>query len=279
MTQLLIRAMTAADIEPAVAMYKAGGWGERREFLEWVLANPATQTLVGLRKGEVVATGLATVNGRVGWVGSIFVDRTMRSQGYGRAITEAVCELLEAAGCTTQALIASEHGKPLYDKIGFRIDDQYQVLEAATRARPPAVPAGKSLRPTRPDDLDRICELDFRATGEDRRGLLGALEGRSWVLEADGRLLGYLGSILPDCGALIAPALEDATILLEQLRYASHGRTRTVGANVPSSHGAGIEGLERLGWSRTYQTPRMLRGDDITWGPALIWSILSRAWG
>ncbi|HEU6439819.1 MAG TPA: GNAT family N-acetyltransferase, partial [Terriglobales bacterium] len=128
MTSLEIRDMTAADIEPAGAMYKAGGWGERREFLEWVLANPATQPLVGVRDGSVVATGMATVNGRVGWVGSIFVDRAMRSQGYGRAVTDAVCARLDVAGCTTQALIASEYGKPLYLKIGFCIVEEYQVL-------------------------------------------------------------------------------------------------------------------------------------------------------
>src|SRR5664280_192366 len=121
-----IRDMTPADIDPAVAMYGAGGWGERREYLEWELANPAIQILVGLRDGAVVATGMATINGDVGWIGSIFVDRTMRSQGYGRALTEAACERVEAAGCRTQALIASPYGKPLYDKMGFRVDALYQ---------------------------------------------------------------------------------------------------------------------------------------------------------
>ena len=271
--------MTAADIGPAVAMYQAGGWGERREFLEWVLANPATQPLVGVGNGSVVATGMATVNGKVGWVGSIFVDRTMRSQGYGRAVTDAVCARLDVAGCTTQVLIASEYGKPLYESMGFRIDTGYQVLEALTVAKPPAAPAGKTLRPMLPEDLDRVCDLDLRATGEDRRGLLAALGGRAWVLERHGELLGYLGSILPDSGALIAPAIEDAACLLEQLRYSSHGRAKTIAANLPESNATGIEGLERLGWSPTYQTSRMLRGEDIDWNPSLIWGILSRAWG
>lgn len=67
--------------------------------------------------------------------------------------------------------------------------------------------------------------------------------------------------------------------MLDQLRYVSHGRTKTVLANVPAFNAVGIEGLERLGWNRTYQTPRMLRGADIGWNPSLIWSILSRAWG
>ena len=138
-----IREMTASDIEPTVAMYKAGGWGERREYLEWMLATSGIQTLVGLRDGSVVATGMASIHGDVGWVGSIFVDRTMRSQGYGRALTEAAIERIDAAGCRTQALIASPFGKPIYDSMGFRVDAQYQILEAepiAARARSPARP-------------------------------------------------------------------------------------------------------------------------------------------
>lgn len=274
-----IRAMTGADIDAAVAMYKAGGWGERREFLEWVLGNASTQPLVGVRNGSVVATGMSTINGPVGWVGSIFVDRTMRSQGYGRAVTEATCQIIDAAGCRTQALIASEYGRPLYSAMGFRIDEQYQVLQAPTISKEPSPLAGKTLRPMEPTDVDRICELDRQATGEDRRGLLAGLDGRAWVLEDGAELLGFVGSILPDSGAVIAPRLDDAVILLEQLRWAGHGKVKIVEADVPSVHAAGIAGLERLGWAATFQSPRMLRGADVPWQPTMIWSILSRAWG
>jgi hypothetical protein len=130
-----------------------------------------------------------------------------------------------------------------------------------------------------PRDADRICELDRRATGEDRRGLLDALTGRAWVLEKAGGLLGFVGSILPDSGAVIAPELEDAAVLLDQLRYVGHGKVKVVEADVPSVHAEGIAGLERLGWAVTYQTPRMLLGADVPWNPRFVWSILSRAWG
>ena len=282
MTALEIRDMTAADIEPAVAMYKAGGRGERREFLEWVLANPATQPLVGVRGGSIVATGMATINGSVGWVGSIFVDPSMRSQGYGRSMTEAACSLIDAAGCKTQALIASEYGKPLYDSMGFRVDALYQILEAVPLATAPAPPLGRTLRRMRSDDIDRVCQLDFRATGENRRGLLGALgalDGRAWVLEAGDELLGFLASLLPGCGALVASRPEDAACLLDQLRYLDNGRTKTVRAAVPRPKSAGVDALEQLGWSPTFQAPRMLRGSDVGWDPSLIWSILGFAFG
>jgi GNAT superfamily N-acetyltransferase len=279
MTDLEIRAMTPADVEPAVAMYRAGGWGERREYLEWELANPAIGMLVGLRDGALVATATASIHGSVGWVGSIFVDTSMRSRGYGRAMTEAACALIDSAGCRTQALIASTFGKPLYDKMGFRVDEQYQVLDAAPLASPPTCPPGRILRPMRADDLDRVHALDRRATGEDRSRLLDSLVPSGWVLESAGDLDGFLVSILPSSGAVAALDIDAAACLLDQLRHLGFDRTRTVHAVVPSAHESGRRGLEQRGWSQAFRTPRMLRGPDVDWDRTLIWSVLGFAFG
>jgi len=285
-TTFEIRDMAQDDIAPAVAMYRAGGWGERREYLEWMLATPAIQVLVGVRDGDVVATGMASIHGSVGWVGSIFVDRTMRSQGYGRALTDAVCARIDAAGCGTQALIASPYGKPIYDTMGFRVDAQYQILEAEPLQAAPTPPPHRILRPMTPADVDAACALDRRATGEDRRGVIATLAGSGWVLmdsegvaASGGKMRGFLVSILADSATVIAPDVDDAAVLLEQLRWLGRGKVKTVKAAVPDIHEAGWRGLEERGWSPTFQTPRMLRGATIDWDPTMIWSILSFGFG
>jgi GNAT superfamily N-acetyltransferase len=279
MTEFQIRDMTPADIDPAVALYRSGGWDERRPFLDKILANPSCRSLVGVRDGAVVATGIATVNGPVGWVGSIFVEQSLRRHGLGRAMTDAVCAHLDAAGCTTQALIASEYGLPLYEKMGFRIASWYQILEAPPLDAAPTPPRGTALRAIGPGDMDRVGDLDCRATGEDRRALLEPLARDGWLLESDDDLLGFLIPILPDSAALIAPDHEDAAFLLDLLRHLGNGRTRTVHAAVVRGHEAGQLMLERRGWSPTFETPRMLRGQPIDWEPALIWSLLGFAFG
>jgi GNAT superfamily N-acetyltransferase len=278
-TDLEIRPLTTADIEAVAAIYKAGGWGERREYLEWQLASPAMRLLVGVRGGAVVATGMAAINGPAGWIGSIFVDASMRSRGYGRALTEAACALVDAAGCRTQALIASPFGKPLYDKMGFRVDEYYQSLEAGPLANDPTPPPGRILRPMRPHDLDQVHALDQQATGEDQSPILDSLAGSGWVVDSEGVLGGFLLSILPGGGTVVAPEIDDAACLLDQLLHLGVGRTETVHAAVPQVHESGSRGLAQLGWSPTFQTPRMLRGPEIDWQPTLIWGVLSFAFG
>lgn len=279
MADLDIRDMAPADIDAAVTLYKSGGWEERRSFLETVMANPSCRVLVGERDGVVVATGMGTINGPVGWVGSIFVDSTLRRHGYGRAMTDAVCERLDAAGCTTQALIASEYGKPLYEKMGFRIDGWYQILESLPLDAAPIPLAGTSLRPMLPTDIDRVGELDRRATGEDRRGLLGSLVGGAWLLESDKELLGFLIQILPDSAAVVAPDPEDGACLLDLLRHLGNGRVRTVRAAKPKGNEDGQLLLESRDWGPTFAAPRMLRGKSIDWEPTLIWSVLGFSFG
>ena len=281
MTALEIRDMTGADVEAAVALLHSGGWDERRPFLELMLATPSCRPLVGTLDGRIVATGQGVVNGQAGWVGSIFVAPEQRRHGYGRAITEEVCRGLEAAGCRTLALIASDLGRPIYEKIGFRVDAMYEIHEATPLGAAPAPPPGTTLRPMRRADLDRVGALDSRATGEDRRGLLAALIDRGWLLEtADGEeLLGFLASIQPESGAVVAPDPDDATCLLDLLRFLASGRTTTVRAAAVDGDAAGLRTLRDRGWTPAFRTPRMLRGPVLAWDPTLIWSLLGFAFG
>ena len=279
MTDFQIRAMTDADTDAVAALHTAGGWDARRSFLVRFMANEACQSLVGVRDGAIAATGMATVNGPVGWVGSIFVDERLRRQGLGRAMTDAVCARLSAAGCTTQVLIASEYGRPMYEKMGFRIDGWYQVLETLPLDAAPAPPRGKKLRPMRASDVDRVGRLDMRATGEDRRRLLGPLADTGWLLESADELLGYLISVLPESAAVVAPDPEDAVVLLDLLRHLGKGRAKTVRAMTLQGRQRGQSLLEELGWSPTFATPRMIRGEALSWEPGLIWSLLGFAFG
>ena len=279
MTDLEIRDMTAADIDAVATLYRSGGWDHERPFIERLLANPICQSLVGVRDEAVVATGIATINGPVGWAGSIFVDPSHRRRGLGSAITDAVCARIEAAGCVTQALIASEYGRPVYERMGFRIDAWYQILEAPPLDAAPMPPRGTTLRQMRSDDLERVGELDRRATGEDRRGLLGPLSADGWLLETGHRLLGYLIPIEPKCAAVVAPDPLDAACLLDLLRHLGRGRRNTLRAAVLRNDEDRQLFLERRGWGRTFEAPRMRRGQSVDWEPRLIWSLLGFAFG
>jgi GNAT superfamily N-acetyltransferase len=283
-----IRPFTTADIDAAVALALAQGWRDRRLFYDFLLRVPTCQPLAGTIDGRLVATGLATANGPVGWLGAIIVSAELRGRGFGRAMTEGLMARLRAAGCTTLSLEATDAGRPMYERMGFRLVTHYHQLQADHLDEPPVPPQGARVRQLRCADLPGVFALDRQATAEDRSAALAVLaEGGGWVLEDDGAIEGgdgpaaLRGFLLPAeraYGVVIAPRPEDGLYLLDLHRYLVPAGAH-VRAGVPHEHAAGWQALEARGWQEAWQAPRLLLGPDIPWRPTWIWGQINSAMG
>ena len=289
MTDFTIRALTAADVPAAVRLARALGWRDRTRLYEFALRVPTCHFLAGVAEGRVVATGLGTVSMPVGWMGAIIVDEAYRRHGYGRTMTETVCERLLAAGCTTLSLEATDAGRPLYERMGFRHATHYHQLQAGHLPEAPALPAGARVRKLESADLPSIFELDLRATGEDRSAPLRLLaENGGWILEdtadrcaipgATPALRGFLLPAERAYGAIVAPRFEDGLFLLDWHRHIVP-EGEWVRAGVPHEHVRAWQKLPTRGWQETWRAPRLILGPDVEWRPEWIWGQINSAMG
>jgi GNAT superfamily N-acetyltransferase len=275
--------MTADDIEPAVSAILADDWGDRRAWFAFALANPSCHVFVAENgDGHVVGTGVLTIHGTVGWVGTIWVARTMRRHGLGLALTEATLAAGDDAGCGTYLLVATEAGRPMYERLGFEIQTWYRTMEA-----PPGpfdargTPASDAhVRAFRPDDLASLVALDHAATGEDRYASLARLATADGtrVLERGGVIGGYVVRAPWGGGATIAPRLEDAMTILDARRAAA-APDRRVRCGILVENEAGAEALEATGWVEAWRAPRLIRGTALEWNPDHIWGQFNHAMG
>jgi len=217
----------------------------------------------------------------VGWVGTIFVDPDSRGTGLGRALTEATLAILTHAGCATQVLVATDMGRPVYERLGFETRTFYQTFEREADATDGARPADEGIRPFTAADLADAVELDRSATGEDRGPLLAPLIGQegSIVLRTpDGTLEGFLLRAPWGGGATIAVSPDAARRLFaERLRRAGPGHLVRVGT--PLENEAGIAALGADGWRASYRPRRMERGPRPDWHPERIWGQFNMAVG
>lgn len=274
-----IRLMTAQDVPAAAALARAQGWRDRSLFYEFALRIPTVQALVAVAGGGLVATGLATANGSVGWLGAIVVAEEQRRRGIGRAMTEELMRRLREAGCETLSLESTDAGRPMYEQMGFRLVAHYHQLQADHIQERPLPPAASHVRPLRQADLPAVFALDRQATGEDRSAVLEVLaEGGGWILDRDDSLAGFLLPSERAYGAVIAPRAEDGIYLLDLHRFlvppGAHVR-----AGVPHEHEAGWRELESRGWRETWRAPRMLLGPGVQWQPEWIWGQVNSAMG
>ena len=271
--------MTVVDVEPARQMIMAGDWGDRRVFLEFATTQPECVPIVAEGGGEIVASGVGTANGPAGWIGAIFVDERVRRRGIGRAVTDAVIAGLEQKGCRTLVLVASEEGRLLYEGMGFKLQTAYATLEAPGTSGS-GVDDG-AVRPFEPGDLEVMGMLDRKATGEARAHLIARLassESARVLVDENGRLSAF--TIRPPWGggATIAHT-DDAGVRILQARRAAIGPERKVRAGLPLENRSGIRRLQELGWTRSWNAPRMIRGEPLDWHPEQIWGQFAMALG
>ena len=274
--------MTAADLDPAVASIIADHFGDRRAWFEFTLANRSCHTLVADVDGEVVGTGVATVNGPVAWVGTIWVKRSHRRHGLGTAVTDAAIDAATAAGARTLVLTATDRGRPLYERMGFEVQTWYRTMEApglAIAGDDP--PAASRVRPFQTTDLRAILALDRTATGEDRSAVFETLLGPAGTRVLDDRERGIAGFVARapwGGGATVAPRIHDALTILDARRRASSPDKR-VRCGILLENEAGAAALERAGWNEAWRAPRLVRGDPMTWHPEHLWGQFNHAMG
>lgn len=274
-----IRDMTPADAEVAIALARAQGWRDRRRFYEFVFRVSTCRPVVAVVGGRVVGTGLATVQGSVGWLGAIAVEAGFRRRGIGRAITDELCRRLRAAGCTTLSLEATDEGRPMYELMGFKLAETYHQLQAGHLPEEPVPPAGARVRKLEPADLPAIVELDRLATAEDRSAALDVMaEDGGWVLERGGTISGFLIPAERAYGPVIAPRFADGLFLLDLHRHVVPAGV-DVRAGIPDPHAAAWRELLARGWRETWQAPRLNIGPDVPWRPEWIWGQMNSAMG
>ena len=281
-----IRRMTLADVDRTADAMLREGWGDRRVKMRFVAGHPRCVPLIAEADGAVVGTGVATLNGPVGWIGTIWVDPEWRRKGLGRALTLATMEAGEEAGCGTFVLVATKVGQPLYEGLGFEIQTWYRIKEAPGLPPEESTPGtvlgpGPRVRRFRPADLDAMAALDRAATGEDRRHLLERFADAETTLcleRNDGRLGGFVVRAPWGGGATVAPDPDDAEALLTARRLAA-GPEKRVRAGLLADNEAGLERLADAGWSDVWGAPRMIRGPMPAWDPAAIWGQFDHAVG
>ena len=116
--------------------------GSEDSAMAFVAAHPGCAPFVAETDDAIVGTGVATINGAVGWIGTIWVDPAWRRRGLGRALTIATMDAAETAGCRTLVLSATAAGLRLYAQRAGRCrkgfpDDALAILHARRLATGP----------------------------------------------------------------------------------------------------------------------------------------------
>ena len=277
MTTPFLRAMAPADVEPATEMILRNDWGVRRDWLEFATSQAGCFPVIAEADGTVVATGVGTANGAVGWIGTIFVAPAWRGRGLGRAITQSIIGSLDGAGCRALALVATNEGRQLYERMGFEVQTQYRILQAV--GLPPA-DAPDGVRSFEAADMPALIALDREGTGEDRTHAItrfAAPETTRVVAKGNG-VDAFVIRAPWGGGATVARTPEAALRIITARRRAAgpEGRVRV---GLLDENVDGMARLTEVGFRLLWSAPRMVRGEARDWHPEWIYGQFNHAMG
>ncbi|RAJ66485.1 acetyltransferase (GNAT) family protein [Streptomyces sp. Amel2xB2] len=241
--QISVRRLTVADLTACSDLAESRGWG--REEHKWRLLLTAGQGLGidahernGALLGTCVLTSYEALTATAeepapgpgtACVGMMLVAEDHGRRGLGRRLLE---QALAAAGDVPVFLYATETGRPLYERLGFR--PQGTVTSLTGRFRPPPdearpreearteactyeepLPDAPCVRTARAADLAAVRALDAPVFGADRLRLLLRLRqfaDRFVVAEdARGTLCGYAAAWPNDGTRVIGPVVAQDT--------------------------------------------------------------------
>jgi GNAT superfamily N-acetyltransferase len=243
-----VRLLHEQDTPIASQLSEDAGWNQTED--DWrMLLRLSPENCFGIdADGVLVATATLICYGRdLGWIGMVLTNRAHQRRGFARTLLLHTIARADQFGIESLKLDATDQGQPLYETLGFRVE---QPVERWWRRGSDSGGAGP-----RPANLPN---LDPTAYGTDRSQLLQALTERSELYaNSDGFCLARPGRRANYIGPCVSQSPESARKSIE-----ASASKESFWDLLPQNHAA-LKIAKELGFSPQRKLIRMVRGRDL----------------
>jgi len=195
-----MRKLCAEDIPAATQLSAQAGWNQTAEDWRTLMELSPEGCLAIEMDGHLAATTtLLRYGRRLAWIGMVLTEAKYQRQGFARKLLTHALETADEMGIETIKLDATEQGLPIYERFGFRGE---QEIERWSRPGESGakLPAGVASA----DETWR--DSDSLAFGADRSQLLERLAqlnpprsiSQSYLFSRPGRVNAYLGPFVSE---------------------------------------------------------------------------------
>ncbi|AOY15143.1 GNAT family N-acetyltransferase [Bacillus sp. ABP14] len=221
------------NIEDIVALSSYIGWDYNREEVETIFNSGIVYGVWNERKELIASAAIILYGEALASIGMVIVHPDYKGRGIGKIITDACVKSVSAH--TPIMLIATDEGKPLYEKLGFRavsyvskyICNSYNVNNYCMRNEDYMMNYEEC-------DLEEIIKLDEYAFGTNRKGFVTKRimqsEQCTVVRDKEQNVLGYGLSIQTPENKIIGPVVakndEMAMRIVHDLAKGHNGKLR-----------------------------------------------------
>lgn len=270
-----VRTMKPDDVASAMELSVAANWNQTPEDWYRIMQLSPGGCRCIEDGGRIVATASLLPYGmQLAWIGMVLTRPEYRRQGLARQLMEDAMTTAERSGIRTLKLDATDEGRPLYESLGFVVEE---VVERWGRDGGEALVA-QVKSGSGGDCSSKLSDGHFaqdQATfGVDRRELLEALSaaGRCTASES-GYALSRPGRVARYVGPCVANSEEEARpLVVAHLDVEASDRCHWYWDLLPANPGA-VRVATRFGFTRRRGLWRMRRGESIKNNDAMVYAI------
>jgi GNAT superfamily N-acetyltransferase len=272
-----IERLTPETLLDNVALSRSVGWQDTES--DWRVLHEAAMVFGVRRAGRLVAQVALGAYGAAGTVAKMVVAPEAQGQRIGARLMDALLAEAERRAMPVLGLVATDQGRPLYERRGFVAAGETVVL-VGTPA-PPAV-TGDAVPLA---DAATAARVEARWMGCSRAALLGArfreAIATAALVGADGSACAFAMATAQGPVALIGPIVaeteDQARLLIATLFRTAPGPARI---DVPAEHAGFRAWLQQLGLREQVRRAEMARGAaQLPWQVAQRFALASQAWG
>ena len=242
------------------------GWDYNREEIDTIF-NAGIVYGVWNEREELIASAAIILYGeKLASIGMVIVHPDYKGRGIGKIITEACVKSVSAH--TPIMLIATDEGKPLYEKLGFRaVSYVSKYICNSYNAKHYCVRNEDYVMNYEEGDLEKIIKIDEYAFGTNRKEFLKKRIMQSEqcivVKDKEQNVLGYGLSIQTPENKIIGPVVakndEMAMRIVHDLARGYNGKLRM---DVPEGKNDFMKELEIAGFKKVNTPPIMMKNSN-----------------
>lgn len=283
-TKLSFKKFDHPDIPALIDLSTSIGWDYDRNEITTMMNSGK---IYGHKneEGKIVSSAaIIEYVSKLASVGMVIVRQDYRGMGLGRKATQKCLNSISSN--KTAMLIATEEGKPLYEKMGFKsvdyvhkfLCDHYEPLVKSSNHH-------SNIKPINEEDISQLIHLDTEAFGDNRKTfLINRLKQSKEAIvvkSPEGKNIGYGMSISGPVHLILGPIValdsETASVIINQLARNHHGKLRI---DVPSGQEAFMSHLKKCGFLQVSQPPIMIKnGDQLPLRNNTLYGISAQAFG
>ncbi|EJR55729.1 hypothetical protein IIM_00821 [Bacillus cereus VD107] len=262
----VVKRLGENNIPCLVRLSEVVGWDYNLEEIETIL-NSGIIYGVQNEQGEIIASAaIILYGGALASIGMVIVHPDYKGRGIGKMITEACIGSVSEK--TPIMLIATDEGKPLYEKLGFRtVSYVSKYICNSYNKNYKCVGNEEYIVNYEECDLEEIIQIDEDAFGTNREEFLKCriIQSEQCIVIKDiqQNVLGYGMSIQTPENKIIGPVVaKNDAMAMRIVHYLAREHNGKLRIDVPEGKGNFMKELEITGFQKVNKPPIMMKNSD-----------------